>query len=629
MSNLVLRRVMLSALLCLCAAPAGASAGVGPDYVSSDNVELVERIRTVGDGVGARIVGDYLYVTSTKGLQIFDIKTDPEHPREVGVQTLDVEFENEEVPTNGRLLGISGQIGCKDLTNSNIFNPGSTDTDEATGCLSLYDVSDPSNVTFIRSVAGAGQHTSTCLYDCKWFYGSTGAITDAQDPASAKVIGDWHEAFPTDYFKASCHHVRELTPGVVLGSCQPFLLLSTRPEDGGTVTKPVALAAGTNEDERFIHSSRWPRDGADRFVLSGGETNASPSCDDTVGAFMVWDAGSAVNPLGGFYKGATFKILDEIRPTNGSYLDGHTPVNGLGCSVHWFHEHPTFRNGGLVALAEYENGTRFLKITAEGKIEEVGFFLPLAGSTSAPHWNPNGKVVYAIDYTRGVDVLRYTGETYVPDPKSTAGASCKLETGFVSATAAPAGRGLRFDVERRQSKAFDVEVVEAGRGKAVTGRRIARFRNKKAGFRWNGRRAKDGTYFARFTMRLEDKLTDTRFVTLTRARGRFKAAPAHAQPSRCGLLSDYSLSSPVFGGRRKAPLKISYRLARGADGVIVEAKVGDKVVKRFERKEAIAGKAYSFSLPARLVPRGKTVTIQTTVVQSAPVLVEPLTAKRL
>ena len=30
----------------------------------------------------------------------------------VGLETLDIEFENEEVPTNGKILGISGEIGC-------------------------------------------------------------------------------------------------------------------------------------------------------------------------------------------------------------------------------------------------------------------------------------------------------------------------------------------------------------------------------------------------------------------------------------------------------------------------------------------------------------------------------------
>src|SRR3712207_8289264 len=54
--------------------------------------------------------------------------------------------------------------------------------------------------------------------------------------------------------------------------------------------------------------------------------------------------------------------------------DGNPPTQILGCSAHWFEEHPTFRNGGLTALAEYEQGTRFLQVTSAGKIRQLGYF---------------------------------------------------------------------------------------------------------------------------------------------------------------------------------------------------------------------------------------------------------------
>ena len=168
-------------LVCALIAPlARAQQGhIGPDYVSSANLDLVDRVKLVGDGVGATIVGNYMYVTSTKSLDIFDINSDPEHPKQIGIDTLDVEFENEEVPTNGKLLGISGQEGCANL------NP----TDQLVGCLTIYDVSDPANVKTLTSVSGAGDHTSACIFDCQWFWGSSGTITDARDPAHAKIAG--------------------------------------------------------------------------------------------------------------------------------------------------------------------------------------------------------------------------------------------------------------------------------------------------------------------------------------------------------------------------------------------------------------------------------------------------------
>lgn len=41
---------------------------VGPDYVASANVSLVQRIPLPAGGVGTRVVGNLLYVTSTKNM---------------------------------------------------------------------------------------------------------------------------------------------------------------------------------------------------------------------------------------------------------------------------------------------------------------------------------------------------------------------------------------------------------------------------------------------------------------------------------------------------------------------------------------------------------------------------------
>ena len=428
------RRALLGAVAVLAlAAPAAYASHTGPDYVASDNVQYVGSDRLPGDGVGARIVGKYLYVTSTTGLTIYDIQKDPAHPAKVGFETMDVEFENEEVPTNGKILGISGQDGCSDPYQANFtsgsvpkqLDPNSTwSASEASGCLTLWNVTDPNNVQKIKVVPGAGEHTTACALDCTWLYGSTGAITDNRDPKNAKVVGNWQTAMvKPDYFKSSCHHLREIQPGVLLGSCQPIILMSIRPEDGGSPTKPVILATGTNSDDRFIHSGQWPNHGTDKFTLEGGETNFQPSCTDQNGAFMVWDASGVTDGHGGFRKGGVFKEISEVRATSGTYSDGHAAAFALGCSVHWFEQHPSFHNGGLVALAEYEDGTRFEQITSTGKIIEQGFYLPLGGSTSAPHWNPfDPHYLYVVDYARGLDILKYTGDTYVPAEPAPAGA---------------------------------------------------------------------------------------------------------------------------------------------------------------------------------------------------------------
>ena len=89
--------------------------------------------------------------------------------------------------------------------------------------------------------------------------------------------------------------------------------------------------------------------------------------------------------------------------------------------MHWFQEHASFRDGGLVAISEYEDGVRFLQIGGDGSITEQGYFLSLGSSSSSPMWAGKDDVLYSIDYLRGIDILRWKGEHYVPGAAAEAG----------------------------------------------------------------------------------------------------------------------------------------------------------------------------------------------------------------
>ena len=103
-------------------------------------------------------------------------------------------------------------------------------------------------------------------------------------------------------------------------------------------------------------------------------------------------------------------MIDVFRPTAGNYVDGRPAINApFGCSTHWFQQHPDFKNGGLVAAGFYNHGTRFLNVDKKGKISEVGYFMPHGGGTSAAYWRTD-RIVYTVDYQRGMDVLKYTGK---------------------------------------------------------------------------------------------------------------------------------------------------------------------------------------------------------------------------
>ncbi|HEU4480479.1 MAG TPA: hypothetical protein VFS18_01215, partial [Actinomycetota bacterium] len=207
-----------------------------------------------------------------------------------------------------------------------------------------------------------------------------------------KAVGDWSKVQPV----RSTHDVTEVRPGVVMTSTQPMLLLDARKNP----KKPRLLAMAGNPDGRYIHSNLWPHRATDRFMLVGGET-AGPSCSEGSGApFMTWD----MTKVG---KTKTFEMIDEYYVTDGLPTDGNALVHTF--CTHWFDTHPTYRNGGLVAMAWYEHGTRFLDVSSKGKIKEVGYFLPVGGATSGAYWL-NEQYLYAVDYQRGIDILRFVGK---------------------------------------------------------------------------------------------------------------------------------------------------------------------------------------------------------------------------
>lgn len=237
----------------------------------------------------------------------------------------------------------------------------------------------------------------SCVAKCKYLYGSDGYIIDIRKPSKPKLLA---RRWGSDGGTSNGHDVIEVGPGRVLTSSDPIQLLDTRKP-----AKPKIIARSQPMNE-FVHSVQWPNKGKDDFILATGETwfpGADARCVDQTAGFSTWDATN-------YKKTRTFQMVDIFRPTAGTYTNGSPPINApFGCSTHWFQQHPTFDDGGLVAAVFYNHGTRFIDVSKKGKISEKGWFVPHAGGTSAAYWR-NDRIVYAIDYQRGFDVLKYTGK---------------------------------------------------------------------------------------------------------------------------------------------------------------------------------------------------------------------------
>jgi hypothetical protein len=373
------RRILLVVLAALPLAPAVAGEPP-PGYFMSPNVHHVAHIPLNNDSAGARILGDHLYITTSRDLKIYDVSS-PESPREVGSLLLPQMpyFAEEDVDTNGRILLVDGPNG-----------PAAT--------LNVIDVEDETNPRVIGTLEGLDQHTFSCVLDCRWAYGSRGAVVDLRDPAHPDLAGDWRTRTPLG--NGAAHDVTEVAPGLVVTSSRPMMLLDARRDP----RRPSVLALGDHPFEQgfgnfwLVHGNEWPRRGRDAFLLTSGE-GAGPSCDDGAAAFLVWDATR-------WRATRSFEVVGEYRPRSGLPTEGNAPADLL-CS-HWFDAHPAFRDGGLVAIGWYDHGVRFLDVSPRGDVEEVGYFMAAGGSMSAAYW-ADDEIVYAVDYHRGLDILRFTG----------------------------------------------------------------------------------------------------------------------------------------------------------------------------------------------------------------------------
>jgi hypothetical protein len=125
-----------------------------------------------------------------------------------------------------------------------------------------------------------------------------------------------------------------------------------------------------------------------------------PTCQGA-GEFQLWGVTNKKTSKGA----RKLELLDRHQTELGALASGRgwAPVTGL-CSAHYF----DYRDG-IVAGGWYEEGTRFLDVRDPANIRQVGYWVPTKGETWSvvfPPTDPSGEIVYALDFARGIDVLR-------------------------------------------------------------------------------------------------------------------------------------------------------------------------------------------------------------------------------
>ncbi|MHB8508075.1 MAG: LVIVD repeat-containing protein [Candidatus Dormibacteria bacterium] len=154
------------------------------------------------------------------------------------------------------------------------------------------------------------------------------------------------------------------------------------------------------------HNVTLSVDGRQGDVLAATEENTTTSCG-TSGSFWTYDLQGAYGAAAAA-QNTMYKILDRWG-TNHQVGTSYP----TGCdSAHWFQD----RGDGLIAIAFYSQGTRILDIRDPRHIKQVGWYnvADQTGHTTndswAAYWHGDN-YVYVADFTRGLDILKYSDTT--------------------------------------------------------------------------------------------------------------------------------------------------------------------------------------------------------------------------
>lgn len=387
------RRRLIGAAVILTMALGAAPGGGGNPWEPhssgwvSGPLEHINLIPVDGGGaVGATLRGDLLYVASWRSFTIYDV-SDPELPVPLSTVPVGIHLFNEQPDTNGKIA-----ILTQDIPRSE---------------LQIWDVSDPTAPAKITSFStGRPDHMWTCVLDCRYAYGGRGTIVDLKDPASPEIVGDWAPIAPTMAY----HAIEEVAPGIVLTGSTPAYMLDAR-KDPTKPTVGFSFTPKADDNPSPFQSFNGPAPAAyldwpqakDRILLSATESPFNTSCTEETGAFTTYDTK-------GWKKNKTARFIEEYRldPSEQPiYTNGRVPYNAIGCSPYAFATPPNYAKNRVVAVPWFEQGMRLLGVSKRGRIEELGGFIPIGGSSAGAIWI-NDEIFYLIDLVRGLDVMRVT-----------------------------------------------------------------------------------------------------------------------------------------------------------------------------------------------------------------------------
>jgi hypothetical protein len=371
---MMLARALAAALVVSAALPGSALAETSP------GVSVVASIPERGV-ISARAVGRHLYVSALSGVSIYDI-ADPRAPVRVGRLELP-NAQNEDVDVGSGIMLVSDDpVGGR-------------------GALHVIDVRDPASPRLLSSFRtwtpgifalrsppprrrGIG-HTATCIQDCRyaWLAGSPAGIDviDLRDPAHPRLARRF--AAREAAGAAGTHDVQVDGAGLawVAGGKGTAAYDVSNPVRPRLVRRTDRRGSRPPLNDLIHHNSLRLR----RHVVAITEEAFGAGCRGA-GTLQTWR-------ISGRRRMTPLDSIGVERDRSSALL----------CSAHYFDA-----RDGLIAQGFYEQGVRLIDARRPGRLRQVGYYVSRPGlfwgALFAPT-DPSGSTVYALDHSRGIDVL--------------------------------------------------------------------------------------------------------------------------------------------------------------------------------------------------------------------------------
>lgn len=379
---------------------------------------------------------DVMFADGPFGLGAWSL-SDPTHPRPIGtVSAAQLALPGDDV-SKGFWEGEHLQV---DQTRKLVFltrDPRAYGGGLQTGQPGIYviDARDPHHLQLVTFHPAPAGHTSACIDNCRYLWtggpyrripstydGQPAWVTDMRRPDHPATLPTPVDLGRDDGTTAYVHATDVDAAGIAWTSGQGGVRgYWTRGAHYDPVahrtrvaspTDPVPYAGGkiispNDASYTFDHNAWRPLRGIGGFgpgeLLFVTDEDFGDTCADSGRLLIVSLAGS--------YHGEGWSSTPE-HPFRLKVVADWGPVGNPGlqpntdCSAHFFDPLPGVGDGTIIVQAFYGQGTRFIDIGDPRHPRQVGYFIPTGSEAAAPAYHDG--LVYAAQYSGGIDVLRFT-----------------------------------------------------------------------------------------------------------------------------------------------------------------------------------------------------------------------------